>query len=76
MESIYAVFDGEKIVPEKKMGLRKGQKVIVTVLDEEIAEPGEAAIMYTTAVESGTFNYLFEEGEQEYSVSDCKEKYK
>jgi hypothetical protein len=30
MESIYAVFDGEKFVTEKKIDLKKGQKIIVT----------------------------------------------
>jgi hypothetical protein len=41
MESMYAVFDGEKLVTEKKMDFKKGQKVILTILSEdEISDSG------------------------------------
>jgi len=32
--------------------------------------------LYATALKSGAFNYLFEEGEQEYTMEDCKTKFK
>jgi hypothetical protein len=76
MESIYAVFDGQKFVTEKQVDLKKGQKVILTILEEEILPEEEANYSYATAMKSGAFNYLFEEGEQEYSIDDCKIKYK
>ncbi len=76
MESIYAVFDGEKFVTEKKIDLKKGQKIIVTILEEEIRPEDESTFTYATAVKSGAFNYLFHEGEEEYSRDDCKIKYK
>ncbi|MBA4139423.1 MAG: hypothetical protein H0X70_02800 [Segetibacter sp.] len=76
MESIYAVFDGEKFVTEKKIDLKKGQKIIVTILEEEIRPEDESTFTYATAVKSGAFNYLFQEGEEEYSSDDCKIKYK
>ncbi len=76
MESIYAVFDGEKCVTEKKIDLKKGQKIIVTILEEEIRPEDESTFTYATAVKSGAFNYLFQEGEEEYSSDDCKIKYK
>jgi hypothetical protein len=65
MESIYAVFDGEKFVTEKKIDLKKGQKIIVTILEEEIRPEDESTFTYATAVKSGAFNYLFQEGEEE-----------
>ena len=76
MESIYAVFDGEKFVTEKKIDLKKGQKIIVTILEEEIRPEDESTFTYATAVKSGAFNYSFQEGEEEYCSDDCKIKYK
>lgn len=76
MESFFAVFDGEKFVTETKIPLRKGQKIIVTVLEAEIPAGEEANYMQATAVKSGAFNYLFEEGEQEYTTEDCIIKFK
>lgn len=76
MESFFAVFDGEKFVTETKIPLRKGQKIIVTVLEAEIPAGEEANYMQATAVKSGAFDYLFEEGEQEYTTEDCKIKFK
>jgi len=76
MESFFAVFDGEKFVTETKISLRKGQKIIVTVLEAEIPAVEEANYMQATAVKSGAFDYLFEEGEQEYTTEDCKIKFK
>lgn len=76
MESIYAVFDGEKFVTEKKIDLKKGQKIILTILDEEISASEEANYSYATAIKSGAFNYLFQEGEEEYTLADCKTKFK
>jgi hypothetical protein len=72
MESVYAVFDGEKFVTEKKIEFKKGQKIIFTLLEDEIASENEAGYLYSTAIKSGAFNYLFEEGEQEYTIDDCK----
>jgi hypothetical protein len=72
MESIYGAFDGEKIVTEKKVDLKKGQKIILTILEEEILPGQEANFSYATAIKSGSFDYLFEEGEQEYTIEDCK----
>lgn len=76
MESIFAVFDGEKFITEKKIDLKKGQRIIVTILEEEIPSEDEGNYSYATAIKSGAFNYLSEEGEQEYSLEDCKIKYK
>ncbi len=59
MESIYAVFDGEKFVIEKQVDLKKGQKVILTILEKEILPEEEANYSYATAIKSGAFNYLF-----------------
>jgi|GEM_PF-5333377 len=75
MESLYAVFDGEKFVTEKKIDLKKGQKIIVTILDDEISPEEEAVYSYATAIQSGAFDYLFQEGEEEYTIEDCKVKY-
>lgn len=72
MESVYAVFDGERFVTEKKIDFKKGQKIILTLLEDEIASENEANFSYATAIKSGAFNYLFEEGEQEYTIEDCK----
>lgn len=70
-------FDGEKLVPEKEFVFKKGQKVILTVLKNDIPEKSnDSTIMYDTAMASGSFDYLFVEGEEEYSIKDCKEKYK
>ncbi len=76
MESVFAVFDGEKFITEKKIDLKKGQRIIVTILENEISAEDEAAYLYATALKSGAFNYLFEEGEQEYTMEDCKTKFK
>ena len=42
MESFFTVFAGEKFVTETKIPLRKGQKIIVTVLEAEIPAGEEA----------------------------------
>ncbi len=77
MESMYAVFDGEKLVTEKKMDFKKGQKVILTILSEdEISDSDESSYSYATAIKSGAFNYLFQEGEEEYNAKDCKINFK
>lgn len=76
MESVFAVFDGEKFVTEKKIDLRKGQRIIMTILEQEITTGEEAEYMQATAVKSGAFDYLFEEGEQQYTTEDCKIKFK
>ena len=76
MESVFAVFDGEKFVAEKPIVLKKGQKVIVTILEEDILPLEEGSYTYATALKSGAFNYLFEEGEEDYSLEDCKIRYK
>lgn len=76
MESVFAVFDGEKFITEKKIELKKGQRIIVTFLEEEISAEDEANYMHATAAKSGAFDYLFEEGEQEYNIEDCKIKFK
>lgn len=76
MESVFAVFDGEKFITEKKIDFKKGQKLIVTILEEEIFAGDEASYMQATAAKSGAFDYLFEEGEQEYTMEDCKIKFK
>ncbi|MCY7421698.1 MAG: hypothetical protein LH478_08150 [Chitinophagaceae bacterium] len=76
MESVFAFYDGEKFIAEKKMTFRKGQKVILTVLDEDTQLNNESSIMYDTTVKSESFNYLFAEGEHEYTIDDCKEKLK
>ncbi len=76
MESVFAYFDGEKLKAEKKMFIKKGQKVILTVLDEEYSGGNESAIMYDTAVRSESFDFLFAEGEHEYAPDDLKEKFK
>jgi hypothetical protein len=33
MESVYAVYDGEKFVTEKQIDLKKGQRLTLTILD-------------------------------------------
>lgn len=76
MRSVFAVFDGEKFVTEKKIDLKKGQIIIMTILEEEISAGEEAKYMQATAVKSDAFDYLFEEGEQEYTTEDCKIKCK
>jgi hypothetical protein len=76
MESVFAVFDGERFITEKKIDFKKGQKIIMTILEDEISVEDEANSMHITAVKSGAFNYLFEEGEQEYDIEDCKTKFK
>jgi hypothetical protein len=76
MESVFAVFDGEKFIPEKKIDLKKGQRIIITVLEDEISPEDEGNYSYVTAIKSGAFDYLFEEGEEEYSLEDCKTKFK
>lgn len=76
MESVFAVFDGEKFITEKKIDFKKGQRIIVTILEDEIASEDEAKYSYATAIKSGAFDYLFEKGEQEYNLEDCKIKYK
>ena len=76
MESVFAYFDGEKLIAEKKLSFKKGQKVILTVLDEENTLGNESAIMYDTAIKSESFEYLFAEGEHEYTPADLKEKFK
>lgn len=72
MESIYAVFDGEKFVTEKKIELKKGQKIILTILEDDISPAEEANVSFATALKGGAFNYLFNEGEEEYTIDDCK----
>ncbi len=76
MESVFAIFDGERFIPEKKIDLVKGQRIIMTILEDEILPSDEASYMHTTAAKSGAFDYLFKEGEQEYSIEDCKIKFK
>lgn len=76
MESVFAVYDGEKFITEKKFDLKKGQRIIVTILEDEISAEDEANFMHATAIKSEAFNYLFEEGEQEYTIEDCKIKFK
>lgn len=76
MESVFAYFDGEKLIAEKKLSLKKGQKVILTVLDEENTLGNESAIINDTAIKSERFEYLDVEGEHEYTPADLKEKFK
>ncbi len=76
MESVFAVFDGERFITEKKIDLKKGQRIIMTILEDEISAGDEANYMQATATKSGAFDYLFYEGEQEYTVEDCKTKLK
>ncbi len=76
MESVFAYYDGEKFIPEKKIEFLKGQKVILTVLEDEIKILDESNLMYNTSANGGSLDYLFEEGEAEYSINDCKEKFK
>lgn len=76
MESVFAVFDGVKFITDKKIYLKKGQRLIVTILEDEISAEDEAGFIYATAAKSGSFDYLFEEGEQEYTLEDCKVKFK
>ena len=76
MESVYAYFDGEKLIAEKKLRFKKGQKVILTVLDEENTLGNESAIINDTAIKSESFEYLDAESEHEYTPADLKEKFK
>ena len=76
MVSVFAYFDGEKLIAEKKLYIKKGQKLILTVLDEDYSEGDETAIMYDTAVRSESFDFLFAEGEHEDTPADLKEKFK
>ena len=75
MESVFAYFDGEKLIAEKKLSLKKGQKVILTVLDEETLG-NESAINNDTSIKSESLEYLFADGEHEYTPADLKEKFK
>ncbi len=76
MESVFAIFDGENFIIERKIDFKKGQRIIMTILEDEISAREEANYMHATAIKSGAFNYLFEEGEQEYTTEDCKIKFK
>ena len=75
MESVFAYFDGEKLIAEKKLSFKKGQKVILTVLDEETLG-NESAIINDTSIKSKSFEYRCAEGEHEYTSADLKEKFK
>lgn len=76
MKSIYAIYDGENFATAEKIELKKGQRVILTILDDEINSAEESSYLYATAVKSGAFDFLLQEDEHEYSVDDCKIKYK
>lgn len=76
MESVFAVFNGERFITEKIIDFKKGQKIIITILEDEISLEDEANYMQTTAIKSGAFDYLLEEGEQDYTIEDCKIKFK
>lgn len=73
MESVFAYYDVEKFIPEKKMKFLKGQKVILTVLEDDMKILDEFNMMYNTSVKGRSLDYLFEEGEVEYSIKDCKD---
>ena len=75
MESVFAYFDGEKLIAEKKLSFKKGQKVILTVLDEETLG-NESAIINDTSIKSKSFEYRCAVGEHEYTSADLKEKFK
>ena len=59
-------------LPKKKIDLKKGQKIILTILEDEISPEDEAGFSYATNIKSGAFDYLLQEGEQEYTIEDCK----
>lgn len=76
MRSVYAIYDGEHFATAEKIELKKGQKVIVIILEDEIIPSEESAYLYRTAIKSGAFDFLLEEGEHEYSIDDCTVTYK
>ena len=76
MKSIYAVYDGQNFTTVEKVEFKKGQKVILTILEDEINPSEESSYLYRTAIKSGAFDFLLEEGEHEYTIDDCKIKYK
>lgn len=76
MKSVYAIYDGESFVTSEKIELKKGQKVVLTILEDEINSSEESSYLYNTAIKSGAFDFLLEEGEHEYTIDDCKIKYK
>ena len=76
MESVYAVYDGEKFVTENEISLKKGQKVILTILEEEIQPNEESLYTYATSIKGGSFDFLLNEDEQDYSIDDCRKKFR
>lgn len=69
-------FRWRKVDTGKKIDFKKGQRIIITILEDEIPVEEEGNYSYATAIKSGAFDYLFEEGEQEYTIEDCKIKFK
>ena len=67
MESLYAIYDGEKFVTIQEIHLNKGQKLSLTILEEEILPAVESKYMYATAIKSRALNYLPEEREKDFS---------
>ncbi len=75
MQSVRAIYDGETIQFLDKIEIKKPQKVIVTFLDEEVQEELNKVI-YKLADVGKSFDFLKEPGEDIYSDSDLKIKYK
>ncbi len=79
MESFFATIEDNKIVGINKPLFGK-KKVLITLLEEEDTYKKDEEIplksMMELAATSGAFNFLFEEGEHEYSIKDLKVIYK
>jgi hypothetical protein len=75
MQSLYAYYDGVSIRTPEQLILKKGQKILVTILDEDISATEESMYMLHTSLKSGAFDFLMED-KVEYTSADLKTKYK
>ncbi len=74
MQSLYAYYDGVSIRTPEQLTLKKGQKILVTILDEDISASEESMYILQTSLKSGAFNFLMED-KVEYTSADLKTKY-
>ena len=74
MQSLYAYYDGVSIRTPEQLTLKKGQKILVTILDDDISATEESMHMLHTSLKSGAFDFLMED-KIEYNVNDVKTKY-
>jgi len=62
---------------KKRWTLKKGKKLFLLFFQKmKYLTRDESSYSYATAIKSGAFNYLFQEGEEEYNAKDCKINFK